>query len=337
VKETTFHFKQFTELLTDTIALKGLKNAKGLQKKQLETLVKLERRFRKELIKTRAGMELFREFIHYICNVRRNILSARPFFRVRQKYFTAKISPALKERSESKLSKFHFNFQFIKFVINARNWSKKHIIYKLYREISNLREQLVIANMPLALSRARMFYSKTPKSHLEHMDFTQISAEGLIKAIDKFVLPFRPQFRAVIIGRITGDFIENYSETLVHFWPSDRRKLYNSNKLVGSLKAQGQTEVDYGVLASQVNEKISGSATADEISNLMAAASTVSSDTPVTIGDEEVAVSQRFSAPIDMQPDVRVENSEAMGAVYTASKKLTVVELKLLRLKGVDL
>lgn len=783
----TNHFRQFSALLTDTILVMGLKNAKSLQKKQLETLVKLERKFRRELIKSRPGMDIFREFIHYICNVRRNILSARPYFRVRQKFFTAKISPALKARSEHRLSKFHFNFQFIKFAINARDWNKKHVVYMIYKQISDLREQMVIANMPLALSRARLFYSKTPKSHLEHMDFAQISAEGLIKAIDKFVLPFRPQFRAVIVGRILGDQIENYSvdqdtilytvdnikknikdfapgdkilgvnhegeiietdvvalhdhgmlqgyeitfddgyqivcsenhkflthlgmsaireictsnleilcdydtqgrwmadplrnadngqgearstskgvsdvpgqafygpqkvdglaesmrcgfgnkaedvsssqgmsdvrnglrsgmfgapvqgdgrqaptgglgrlllghnvsyqaeagsaheglrevsvgysrhprygsqdtnprleggqsrqgsrqygpgeqnlspaapsrpgisqnartedqprleqdegarsrglcgqdeeglvsakglesgsmatfqrgadlgggsdllwygaqagrlcvprsqdlgrsgrhlslqgdlgkpstisegpsqgrdvergsdstwrrdvdqigydvlrrrirsdeerlaymahknaplastgslvrrrvvrvravgerkmfdlevshpkhnfllpngivtsnsETLIHFWPSDRRKLYNSNKLIGRLKAQGQTEVDYSVLATQVNEKISGSATADEISNLMAAASTVSSDTPIVIGDDEVSVSQRFSAPIDAQPDVQVENNEAMSAIFAAAKELSVVERKLLRLKGVGL
>ena len=156
-------------------------------------------------------MAVFRDFIKYICEERKNILAARPFFRERQAIFTSKVSNALRDRSEVNLSKFHFNFQFIKFTMKARNWGKDSQIRNLYNQIDSLRTEIIEMNMPLAISRTRIFYSKTPPSQLSYMDFVQIGAEGLMSAVDKFCLPYSKVFRSVIIGRIVGNYIESYS------------------------------------------------------------------------------------------------------------------------------
>lgn len=334
------HFKQFAQNLEAAIDKYGDLSEEKLidrQKRQMETLVSLEKEFRKTLIAHRYGPATYKAFVNFICE--KNILSARPYFRERQSVFTEQISRALKKKAEKSLYKFHFNFNFILFVLRLRNWPKGSNISKLAKKISDLRTEIVEMNMPLAISRARIFWSRTPKAQLSYMDLIQISCEGLMSAVDKFVLPFSPVFRSVAIGRMVGNFIENYSETMVHFYPVDKRKIYRANKLIGK---HGEN-VDFEKLAVQVNEGVDTNhhTTAEEISSLMAAASCVSSDATVkkdgTEKTEEISISQKFSIDPSNQPDTLVEENDAMRCMYKAMDKLSVFEKKLLQMKGVSL
>jgi DNA-directed RNA polymerase specialized sigma subunit len=174
------------------------------------------------------------------------------------------------------------------------------------------------------------------------MDFIQIACEGLLAGIDKFVPPFSKAFRSCAIGRMTGNFIEDYSATLIHFFPVDKRKIYRANKLVGR-----QVEVvDYDKLAAGVNKNKDGETVevahrtnAAEIANLMAASSTVSTD--ATAGNDEdndtmpAHQVDRYAAPTDTQPDVIYEEMDNRRALARALLKLNPFERKLLRLKGV--
>ena len=63
------------------------------------------------------------------------------------------------------------------------------------------------------------------------MDLIQIGTLGLIAGIDKYYGEYQVVYRSVIIGRIVGYYIENYSSTLIHFYPSDKRKIYKANKI----------------------------------------------------------------------------------------------------------
>jgi hypothetical protein len=109
---------------------------------------------------------------------------------------------------------------------------KKKELARLAKQIWESREKLVERNMPLAINRAKMFWGKVPKADRELMDFVQLAAEGLISAVDKFVLPYRTVFRSVIIGRVTGNMTEASSDTLMHFYPSDKRILYKANLII---------------------------------------------------------------------------------------------------------
>jgi DNA-directed RNA polymerase sigma subunit (sigma70/sigma32) len=101
--------------------------------------------------------------------------------------------------------------------------------------------------------------------------------------------------------------------------------------------------LDYDVISEAVNTKKPGQkkpglkTTPAEIAGLMAAASTVSMDAPLTDDDEAGHVSDRFAAPASTQPDVQVEKAEAMSAMQQALKTLTVFERKLLRLRGMSI
>ncbi len=315
------------------------------QKHQVETLVALESEFRRALIAHRWGPGVYRQFVTFICDDRRNILAARPYFRERQTVFTRDISKVLKRRQEKGLYRFHFNFQFVLFAMRARPWKHGSLVSKLYRRIAALRQELVETNMPLALNRARIFFSKTPTSHLTYMDLVQIASEGLMSGIDKFCLPFSATFRGVAIGRMVGNFIENYSATLLHYYPPDKRKIYRANKFAG----KHQHGIDYERLAEEVNVDAKDPVyrtNPEEIAALMAAASTVSADSGTVpgfrgdaSGGDAVAVPKlvdRFAAPEDTRPDVRVETQEALGAMHAAiGVALPLRDRKFLAMRGI--
>jgi len=312
------------------------------QKLQVETLVALETDFRKTLIAHSWGNWVYRRFVKFICEEKRNILAARPYFRERQDVFTKEISKALKKRNEKTLYKFHCNFQFILFAMRMRPWKPKAPVRRLYNKIHALRQELIETNMPLALNRARLFFSKTPASHLAYMDLVQISSEGLMSAIDKYVPPFSSNFRSVAIGRMVGNFIENYSETLLHFFPVDKRKIYRANKFAG----KHVNGIDPEKLTAEVNKDVDPAymTNPDEIMSLMAGSSCVSADTGTvrgasSQGDDSINVPKlvdRFEAPEDTRPDVRVEQQDALASMYMAIRStLTALEYKFLRMRGV--
>jgi RNA polymerase sigma factor (sigma-70 family) len=333
------HFKNFAKTLEAAIEKYGGVEEITLvarQKEQVEKLVALEKKFRRTLIKHPWGPGVYKSFIDLIIRERKNILAARPYFRERQDVFTSRIAKCLKGEKPKALYKFHFNYQFVRFVIDSRKWPKGGKIVRLGQEIEQIRTELVEMNMPLAISRARIFWSKTPKSHLSYMDLVQISCEGLMSAIDKFVLPYSKVFRAVAIGRIIGELIENYSETLVHFYPQDKRKIYRANKRMNK-HADG---VDFERLASEINEGIERAQMTDasEISGLVAAASHVSTDSHAPTEENTVTDAlDKFAADATVQPDVTYEEYEAAHALHDALHVLTPFERKVLRLKGIGI
>jgi DNA-directed RNA polymerase specialized sigma subunit len=311
------------------------------QFRQLTRLTSLEDAFRRALIADPQGPLCYSAFVRFICDERKNILAARPFFRERQPTFTQEISKALKARADRSLYKFRINYQFVRFVLDRFSWSESSEVAGIAREIAEIRIRLVEANLPLAISQARIFWSRTPQSQLSYMDLVQIASEGLISAIDKFVLPepYSPVFRCVAIGRMLGNFIESYSETLLHFFPGDRRKIYRANKLLR--KHNGEHSVDYDKLADEINRDSEPAhhTTPTEIASLVAAASTVSTDAsaPTNVEvDKDTSVINRFAAPEVTQPDVQVETRDAYLKLEEAVQRLPVFERKLLQLMGVS-
>jgi len=339
------HFKNFAVSLEHAIEKYGELKEKELlkkQKKQIDELVRLENRFRRTLIAHKWGKGVYHDFIKLICEEKRNILAARPYFRERQTVFTARISKALKKRKIKSLHRFHFNYQFIVFVMNSRKWYPKSQMVLLFNEISRIRTEIIEMNLPLAISRARIFYNRTPKSQLSFMDLVQISCEGLMSAVDKFVPPFTKVFRSVAIGRMVGYFIEQYSETLIHFYPSDKRKIYRANKAIHKYA----DSVDYERLAAEVNTDMDGAhcTNPSEIADLMAAASCISADSMVTVnadsdhnGEPATDPVSRFSGPEDSRPDLRIEEKDARKKLSGILQHLTPFERKFLRLKGIEL
>jgi DNA-directed RNA polymerase specialized sigma subunit len=169
------------------------------------------------------------------------------------------------------------------------------------------------------------------------MDLIQIAAEGLMSAVDKFVLPYSPVFRSVAIGRMVGNFIEQTSETMVHFYPTDKRKIYRANKALGRLK----DGFNYEYIASEVNKGVDEArhTNAEEIADLLSAVSCVSADArPATQGGETgEGILDRFAVLAEQQPDNLAETNETIEVMHGAMTFLSTFEMKVLRLHGVDL
>lgn len=335
------HFKSFADSLHGLIT--GYGNTKEdfteKQKKQVELIVSREREFKEVLQKEYPGLSeiIYLGFIDYILTVKRNILACKPFFRERQDAFALGISPAIRERKFQDLYRFDINYQFISFALAfpLTNKEKHPKLFEITERIYAIRTEIVELNMPLAISRAKMFWSRTPKSHLSYMDVVQISAEALVNAVDKFVLPYRPVFRSTIIGRIKGDLIEEYSRPMLHFYPSDRRKLYRANKA-----QRGGNILDFDKLAERVNDigvKLDKPTSPAEIQNLVNASSHFSLDslTPDTEDSEGSGIIESYPAEEGVRPDVIFESQDLSSKLLNAIKRLNAVERKLIKLKGI--
>ena len=334
------HFTDFAKTLEKQIA-KLPPNEEEHQRNQVETLIALEEEFRLHLISLPEGEVVYEKFLWYIRKERGNILAARPFFRERQKRFTLEISPVFQRADHKGLYPFAANYEFIRFAVDQCEWAPDHALVKLAKQIEALRAELAVQNMPLAISRARIFWSRTPESHLTYMDLVQETATGLLAAIDKFTPPYRTAFRAVIIGRCLGNLISAYNQTSMHFYPSDRRKLYRANKMLARYEGEPDFEKVSKTVNSHLPDEIQTSP--DEIRALMTAAYGVGSIDNITPflsegeSDEDLSPLDALSADEETRPDVQAEYRDAMSKMYVAMQILSPLEQKLLKLKGVEL
>jgi RNA polymerase sigma factor (sigma-70 family) len=343
-EEVNHHFKYFQASLKEAIRKYGKltdEEFTTIQCEQIERLAAHEKDFRLTLVGSSVGEDVYGHFVSFIRDEKRNILMARPYFRERQDVFSEKISVALETRNVATITDYHVNYQFVSLVMRHARKTKIELpagLLKIARSIEKSRHELVVMNLPLVIQRAKIFWGRTPKSHLSFMDLVQIGCEGLIAAVDKFVLPYSELFRSVAIGRMVGNFIEWYSDTLLHFFPSDRRKIYRANKV----RAKAPNEaLDFDELAAAVNEPDKDGnlpkdmTDSDEIADLVAAASAVSADVRVP-GEPDVPSSvARYEAPPECRPDVQVEAAEASAKLMAAVETLPLLDRKLLRLKGI--
>lgn len=337
LEDSNKHFKAFAKVLETAIEKYGdlpESEVEEKQKSQLESLSAKEIEFRYTLIRHPWGLNAYRAFVKYICEEKKNILAARPFFRERQAIFTSQISKILKQRAERGLFRFHFNYQFVQFILKSRTWPKGCKLWGIAKEIENLRTEIVEINMPLAISRARIFWSRTPRSQLSFMDLVQISCEGLISAVDKFVLPYSRVFRSVAIGRMVGNFIESYNETLIHFYPGDKRKIYRANKQLRHFDG-----VDFEELVNKVNDGVeeNGKTNSNELLDLMAAASCVSVNSISPKDPDGVETIEKVAAPDFYRADIQVEKMNDYRKLMENIGGLSVLEKKFLQLKGIDI
>jgi hypothetical protein len=358
------NFQRFADTLERTIASykqEALTSDQLLAKQcgQFQELIRLEIKFREILRVWKYGPDIYRRFINFICIENGNILTSRPFFRERQEICIGPISKALKHQQADELFKYHFNYNFVAFVLDML---KKHPIRVVAGEftgvniadlkahakaIARLRKEIVELNMPLAIAQAKQFWHKAPSAtkdtRFSFMDFVQIAADGLMSAVDKFVLPGGLEanpalirvWRAVAIGRMKGNFIEMFSETTIHFFPQDKRKLYRANKHLKEFSGQ----IDFERLASLVNTDLDGDGktTASELANLMGAASNMGEVfARENDEDHQDGPMERAAAAEDWQPDVRAEKTQLVNIIKDTLCNLSMVERKFLVLKGID-
>ncbi|CAM6005494.1 unnamed protein product [Sphagnum balticum] len=309
------------------------------QKEQFEELVAAEKLFHETLLASRISTEIYKRFIQLIRIKNNNILSARPYFRESSDTFSTQITPALKARDPEAMKPFSINYHFIKFCKDnwIGIWSKK--MDSIYLRTERARTVLVELNMPLAINRAKIFYRKTPKGHLSFMDMIEVSAMGLCAGIDKYTGPFKKNFIGVCIGRIVGNLIDAYSETVMHFYPSDRRVLYRANSISGRQGIRDIEELTAAVNASFTADLAEGKTapkqvTVTDLAYLMSAASLISADS--NDGEEGFGV-YSFTPDDSENSEEALDRKQQLAKMARLARKLPLINQKILRLKGIDI
>jgi len=312
-------------------------NDGSTQQDQVEELLEAETKFKDTILKYRQATEVYKKFLQKICVQNKNILSARPYFRETAISFSKKITPAIKAEDIEILKTFNINFQLIKFIKDSWLGPFPKRAELLYHRVDKARTVLIQNNMPLAVNRAKLFYRKTPKGHLTLIDMIGICAMGLASGVDKWCGPYSPVFRSVCIGRMVGNLIDSYSETVLHFYPSDKRVLYKAH----TLRSRKGID-DVRVLTEAVKEGFKEDAldgksipktkiNVSELNSLMNAASTVSTDSNT---DEGFNV---YSFTMDPHQDIEGEyiQEEVTNQMLDLARELPLINRKILKLKGV--
>jgi DNA-directed RNA polymerase specialized sigma subunit len=351
--ETDEHYKNFVDIIAfnrqNRWAELSREDRLEQQYRQLKNILALEAKFLAELKAHKNGLMIFEKFIRFICVEKNNILAARAFYRERQTFFAAKISNIFKTRDVKKLaaSKFRINWAFIAFVLRNGKWSPNSELVKLSKQINEIRREILELNMPLALSQAKMFWHATPKSHLSYMDLIQIQAQALLLAIDKFLpmttkgmsheelLATYRKFRPVAIGIMMRDRLNAYSETLFHFYPKDKVKMYRANKVLRYFEG----EIDHTRLSEHINQGLpkEGRTNPDEIAQLIASNSIGTVDSFVQANDERTSVvNPACLVDNTHRPDVELENTQAIATMKNALNMLSLREQKLFKMKGIE-
>lgn len=316
------------------------------QQQQVEELLDAEKKFKETILLYKQAKETYKKFLQRVCIQNKNILSARPYFREAATSFAKSITPAIKEGNIEVLQSFNINFQFIKFIRESWLGPFPKRAESLYQRVYTAREKLIQNNMPLAINRAKLFYRKTPKSHLSLMDMINICGMGLAAGIDKWCGTYSPVFRSVCIGRMVGNLIDAYSETMMHFYPSDKRILYKAHSI------RGRSGIDeIGDLTKAVNTAFiedekdgksipKGTINVSELSGLMNAASMVSADSTVsTEGPDNETTYGVYNYTADPTQDTEGDyiNDDATKTMLSLARNLPLIHRKILKLKGVKI
>jgi len=325
-------------------ALGDSKKLKSLQKKQVETLMRLENDFKKSILKFAQSREIYKRFILFIVVENKNILSARPYFREGAVTFSKKITPELQEANVAMLQKFNINFKFIQFI--RENWLGKFpkTSEKLYAQIEKTRTELIENNLPLAINEAKRFYNKVPNNpNVTLIDLIAAAAEGLGSGIDKWTGKYTPVFRSVCIGRMKGNMVDMYSETTVHFYPTDKRILYKANTIRFRSETKSIKELAEAINKSFEQDEKDGKknskerVTESQLNELLNAASTFSADQPIETDGE----TGREITLLDLTPDnssfeEKFINNVILNKTITMAAETDILTKKILKLKGLE-
>lgn len=313
------------------------------QQQQVEELLDSEKKFKDVILKYRQSTKAYAKFWNKVCITNKNILSARPYFRETAVSFSKKITPVIKDRDIEKLKNFDINYQLIRFIRDSWEGPFPVRAEQLFHRVHRAREILIQNNMPLAINRAKLFYRKTPKSHLTLMDMIGICGMGLAAGVDKWCGKYSPVFRSVCIGRMVGNLIDSYSETMLHFYPSDKRVLYKAHTIRGRRGIDEIHELTEAVNQSFRDDEKEGKSvpknevTVSELSYLMSAASTVSADQTVEVNDEGSFGVYDYTADPTQDIESAYAEKETTAQMLALASKLPLLHRKILKLKGIKL
>lgn len=297
----------------------------------LNELSSLEVKFFKRIKYVNGGRQTYRDFIHMISRDKENLIVARKFFREREDAFKGKIYKAIMKKNVNDLLQYKANFLMCVFVMEKLTIKDKRLAL-LFDKITKLRSNIIQSYLHFAINRAKSFNTGA-NYNVDFNDLVQIANEALISAVDKFVIDENSStFRAMVIGRMTAGLIASGDQALcVTFGPQASRRLYQVKRL---LEKQSDLSISEISAALDVSE--------EEISAIINASSVSSLDADLGDGNDgdapSITLKDFIPAPPDSYSDPyeQVEHADIIRKIYEQFQNLTVLEQKILRLKGVN-
>ena len=336
-------FQELTARIND--AIQQNEGLIGDQKAQVELVISLEEKFKYFIQKPKQIISVYAKFIHFITQENGNILSARPYFRERSDVFSKHITKAIRNNKPEDLMRFSINYQLIDFIVSNWEGPLPERAERYYKEFIEARRILIENNLPLAINKAKIFYKKTPRSHITLLDFINICTLGLVSGVDKYVGDYDRVWGSVSANRMKGYMIEEYSKTFLRMYPTDKKILYRANKLKYQMKIESIEELTEVVNESFEKDKSEGKKvpklpiTEVHIRTLLNGTSYVSADSKVGENgeDDEDGVNIYDCTASSDNVEENVGNKQMFTQVKKAASNLQIIEKKVIKLKGVEL
>ncbi len=281
-------------------------------------IIELEEIWKDILLSTSDGKKIYSDFIDFILYERKNILDARPYLRLRQKDFLNSVNPFIKNKKPSKLYPLRINYTFINWANQRYNGKHKQQLLELEKRIGQLRSDFVTKNFPLILNRIKILMHAYPGID-DISDLINLASQAALNAVDKYAPKYNEAtgkegydsvLLSTIIGRIRAAFLQMYSSQSVHYYPKDKKKLIEINKL----KKVGKTD-------EEISKELKISE--GELTRLFQGFFTTSIDEDMfRIKDETII------------PEDSLSEKQQMAKLMEAVSKLSLIEKKILILKG---
>jgi DNA-directed RNA polymerase specialized sigma subunit len=289
-----------------------------------------EQSFAKKLKSTGAGRNVYVKFIKKILNSQGGIKVARSYFRARQDSYLNTVNKAIRDMKPELMYDVPINYRFCSFAIESLQ-NKDRKLAKLFEEIKNLRDEITNKHLFLSLNRAKVFKSASYGSFSEFEDLIQLANEALVVAVDKYVMDEdSSSFHVMVIGRIISNLITNgETASAATMGEHSRKKLYQIRKIL-------QNNPNFSTKEISDISKISQ----EEISELLGATSYKSLDDTVGDSDSDTRLVDTFISNIDGTKEDQhdlIEKSNLLSVLSDSFDVLSVLEIKVLRLKGVQI
>lgn len=329
IAEPNEYFRRFVGSM-DTM-LRTIEREDGRnQQAMMEHLFSLEDRFRRMLVSTQKGRDMYRRFMKFITEEKGNILHTRIYFRERQESFD-KISIAFKRDKPELLQRLRINYVFCDWIMKRYPGNPRPAMRKTFKEIIATRQLVCTAALPSAIHEAKKFYYKILSTHLDYMDMVQNATEGLMNAIDKFEPPFGEVFGSVVVGRMKERIMDDHNSTLVKIPSKDKRILYRANSARNKRKLSSDEDIE-----KYVCQSFKG-VTKEEIGQITSAAnSLVSFDAPLNQSHDSSGQRTLQEVIPDQQEsqETQLVNKDLTTKLNRGIMKLTILEKKVTILKN---
>jgi DNA-directed RNA polymerase specialized sigma subunit len=300
-------------------------------------LYEKEQIFAKRLRATGYGRGVYRAFITKILDSRGGIKIAKSYFRARQDSYIDTVNRAIRERDANLMYDVPVNYRFCSFAMETLEIKSKdgkgEKVYKdkklpsLFEEIKKLRDEIISKHLYFSLNRAKIFKQTAYGSSTQFEDLIQMANEALIIAVDKYVMDDdSSSFHVMAFGRILSNLIENGEDASAATVGSHgKKKLYQIRKLL-------QNNPNLSTLELANIMKVAE----EEVTDLMGATTYQSLDN--FVGDDTTTrLVETFTTEDNdrnNQHDL-IEKRDLLSVLSKSSDVLSVMEKKVLRLKGV--